>query len=223
MSEHPKHPDPRTATWRAPEVLADQGGADVPGAMGGSRLFEQPQYRAELAAFLAFLEPAGPVAVEVGFDFGRRLVSLAQADARVRWVGMEVRERRVLEVAERAPANLLPWRVDARIVFRGLVPAGRLARVDVLFPTPWWSERHRAKRLLLTPAFVADVGRSLMPGGVLHVATDVGPYFEHVAGLFAGWRRVEDPPLSPVASRREHVCRRDGIEVWRGTWTPELG
>ncbi len=214
------HPDPRTATWRPPASAEGPITADVPGALGGSRLFEQPQYRAELQAFCDFIEPPGPVAVEIGFDYGGRLLSLAQADPAVRWVGMEVRQRRVEALAERAPANLLAWRVDARTVLRQFVPAGRLSRVDVLFPTPWWDEGHRAKRLLLTEAFVADLARALAPDGVAHVATDVGPYFAHVEGLFAGWTPAPVPPVAPVPSRRERVCARGDLAVWRGAWRP---
>jgi tRNA (guanine-N(7)-)-methyltransferase len=220
-SEHPPSPD-RRASWRAPESAptpaADAQG--VRGALGGSRLFDQPRYRAEAEAFLAFLAPSGPVAVEIGFDHGMRLLELARTQPEVRWLGLEVREARVLAVAPHCPPNCHVWRADARTVFRGWMPAGRLSRVDVLFPTPWWDEGKRDKRLLLTPAFVADLARALAPSGVFHLATDVGPYFEHVEGLFATWRRVADPSPVGVLSRRERVCRRDALPVWRGTWSP---
>lgn len=225
MSDDPQHPDPRVARWSAAERAAPRAAVpsdDVPGALGGSRLFEQPQYRAEVERFTAFVAPPGPVAVEVGFDHGRRLLSLAQADPTVRWVGLEVRQRRVEALARKAEArgvaNLLSWRADARTVFRRVVPPGRLSRVDVLFPTPWWHAGRRAERQLLTAAFVADVARALAPEGVLHVLTDVGPYFEHVAGLLAGWSPAPDPPPAAVPSRRANSCARDGIPVYGGTW-----
>lgn len=218
----PSHPDARVAGWQAPP-MGDRR-VEVRGALGGSRLFEQPQYRAEAERFAAFVAAPGPVAVEVGFDFGRRLLSLAEADPSVRWVGLEVRKARADDLTARAASrgvtNLLPWRADARTVFRALMPAGRLTRVDVLFPTPWWHAGHRARRMLLSPGFVDDVCRALAPDGVLHVATDVAPYFAHVDNLMAGWRRVDDPPPAPIPSRREHVCARDGIPICRGTWRP---
>lgn len=220
MSEHP---DPRADRWTAPDDPT-AGGEDVAGALGGSRLFEQPQYRAEAERFRAFVEPPGEVAVEVGFDHGRRLLSLADAQPTVRWVGLEVRRRRVEAVARTAEVrgldNLLAWRADARTVFRRLMPAGRVSRVDVLFPTPWWHAGQRKARLLLTPAFVADVARALTGTGILHIATDVEPYFEHVRDLLADWRRVADPAPAPVPSRRAHGCMRDGIPIHRGTWSP---
>lgn len=216
-----EHPDPRADGWQAPEST---GARDVTGALGGSRIFEQPRHRAEVERFDAFLAAPGPAAVEVGFDHGRRLLSLAAADRGVRWVGLEVRRQRVDALAAAAAIRgldtLLPWRADARTVFRHVMPAGRLSRIDVLFPTPWWHARHRAKRLLLTEAFVADAARALGSDGVLHIATDVQPYFAHVEALLGGWQRAPAPPPAPVPSRREHACARDGIAIHRGTWRP---
>ncbi len=186
--------------------------------MGGSRLFEQPRHRHEVDRFLAFAQPPGPLAVEIGFDFGHRLFDHAQRWPGTRWLGLEVRKRQVEALAARAPSNLLPWRADARTVFAQLMPAGRLSRVDILFPTPWWHDGKRARRLLLTADFVADLARSLAPGGCVHVATDVGPYFEHVEGLFARWQPCDPPPVGEARSRRERVCARDGLPVWQGTW-----
>ena len=251
--------DPRPKTWRAPIVggaaaaspgpRAERAGG-VRGALGGSRLFEQPQYRAEVDAFRAFIglsdasggasggaeapgaydefdaadaseagrRAAAPLAVEIGFDHGMRLLDLARTQPEVLWLGLEVREARVLAVAPHCPPNCHVWRADARTVFRVLMPAGRVSRVDVLFPTPWWDERKRDKRLLLTPEFVEDLSRALTTDGVVHVSTDVAPYFEHVAALFAGWRPAPAPRLGSVLSRRERVCRRDGLPIWSGTW-----
>lgn len=218
-----KHPDPRVAGWQPPEASegSEDSGDDIPGALGGSRIFDQPRYHAEVARFEAFVAPPGPVAVEVGFDHGRRLLALARADESVRWIGIEVRRARVEALAAVAPPNLLAWRADARTVFRRVMPPGRLARVDVWFPTPWWDEGKRDARLLLSAPFLADVARALAPGGLLCVATDVAPYYRHLAGLLARWRPAPLPPPAPAYSRREVTCHREGIAVHRGAWSPE--
>lgn len=213
--------DDRRDTWRPPALGPPTAGG-VRGALGGSRLFEQPQYRAEAEAFRRFIDAPGPLAVEIGFDDGRRLLALARATPDLRWLGLEVREARVAEVAAQAPPNLHAWRADARTVFATLMPAARCDRVDILFPTPWWHEGKRARRLLLTPAFRDDLARALTPEGTVHVATDVGAYFEHVTALFAGWPTAPDPPPAPVPSRRESACARDALPVWRGTWRPPM-
>lgn len=206
-------------SWTAPRTLPARPG--VRGALGGSRLFEQPAQRAEVERFERFIASERPLVVEVGFDHGFRLLDNATRGAETLWLGLEVRKARVEELAARAPANLLAWRADARTVFARLMPEGRVSRVDVFFPTPWWHGGKRARRLLLTEEFVESVACALAPGGVVQVATDVGPYFEHVESLFAGWASAPAPPASEALSRRERVCERDGLPVWRGCWTPE--
>jgi tRNA G46 methylase TrmB len=207
--------DDRKSEWRAPPASAG-----LRGVSGGSRLFEQPQYRRELETFERFIAGPGPLAVEIGFDKGVRLLDHARRFPDWKWIGLEVRERQVLRVAPHAPDNCLVWRVDARTVFGVLMPARRVDRVDILFPTPWWDEGRRAKRLLVTAEFRDHLSAAMAAEGKVHVATDVGPYFDHVAGLFHAWRSVEAPPAGPALSRRERVCKRDGLPTWSGTWSP---
>lgn len=205
-------------SWTPPEPLAARPG--VRGALGGSRLFDQPAQRAEVERFRAFVAGDCSLAVEIGFDHGYRLLDNATRNSDVRWLGLEVRKARVLELAPRAPDNLLVWRADARTIFARLVPPSRVSRVDIFFPTPWWDENKRARRLLMTPEFVADLGAAMAPGGVVQLATDVGPYFAHVESLFVDWSPAEPPKTGEARSRRERVCERDGLTVWRGCWTP---
>ena len=197
----------------------------MPGALYGSLLYEQPAHVAARDALMAFAaSDPRPLVVEVGFDHGMCLLDHARRWPEVRWLGFELRERRVEAVRRHAPPNCLPWRGDARAAFGALLPAGCVDRVDVLFPDPVWVEALRARHLLFTPAFVTLLRRVLRPavdaeaGGVVHVATDVEGYFRWIEALFAGWGAAPTPPMGPVLSRRDRVCRRDGAPVWRGTW-----
>ena len=54
----------------------------------------------------------------------------------------------------------------------------------VYFPDPWWKRRHH-KRRLLTEAFAAELYRTLEPGGVVHLATDVAARFAAMREEFA--------------------------------------
>lgn len=205
-------------TWRPPAPPPRDVQGDVPGALGGSRLFDQPRYRAVRERIAAFCAPGPPVAVEVGFDHGITLLANARAQPDWRWLGVELRRRRVDAAQANAPSNCLALRIDARTLFAALLPAGRVARVDVLFPTPVLKGDH----LLLTDGFVSDLRRALSADGCVHLATDVPAMAEWMAARFAGWRALPHPPPAPELSRRERVCRRDGLPVWRFTFGPSL-
>lgn len=205
--------------WTPPSLLTERDDpARLRGTLGGSLLYERPEHAATASRVRAFLDGSAPAYLEIGFDHGMKLLDHARRWPEARWLGVEIRRRRVEAAAPHAPPNALLLRADARALLATLVPAGRLNGVYVLFPTPATNPRH----LLLTPALVEALRRSLSAHGVVHVATDVEGMFAHAASLFAGWPTAEPPPMGPVLSRRERVCRRDGLPVWRATWSPPV-
>lgn len=205
-------------TWEAPPVEASPDDRRVRGALGGSLLLDRPEHRAFRDRITAFVDAPGPLALEIGFDFGERLLGAARANPEIRWLGCELRRIRVEEVAAVAPANLLALRADARTLLAALIPPGRLTYAYVMFPTPTLRPAH----LLLTPDLVALLARALGPTGVLHVATDVPGMARLAEHLLAGWAPADPPPTSPVLSRRERVCARDGLAVYTRSVSPPL-
>lgn len=205
-------------TWRPPALVGatspERADPDRPEralrALGGSLLLDQPKYAALRAEIDAFVAPGPPLAVEVGFDHGINLLAHARAFPDWRWLGVELRRHRVQAVREHAPANCLPLRLDVRTLLAAILPSGRAARIDILFPTPALRPSHH----FFTPAFAADVERCLAPGGRLLLRTDVEALHDAVAALFAGWPSAPEPPRTPDLSRRERVCARDGLPVW---------
>ncbi len=206
-------------TWRPPELpeaLRESDDThDIVGTRSGTRLFEQPGHRAEAERVRAFCAPGPVLNVELGVDRGYRLLSHARRWPAERWLGIELRKT-VLDAAATAPENALLVRGDARAVLSALVPAGRVARLDILFPTPSNQPRH----LLLTPVFGRLAARVLQPDGVLHLATDVPGMVPLAEAAFGHWRAVDHPPSGPVRSRREKVCEQTGRQVWRWSWSP---
>jgi tRNA G46 methylase TrmB len=179
-------------------------------AMYGTRLFDQPEHAAVKARLAAFLACPGPLGVEIGFDHGMCILDRARRFPATRQLGVELREARVLAAAEHAPDNCLLLRMDARTLFTALLPDASVCWVYLLFPTP----PSAPKRALLSPAFAAAVERVLEPGGTLWFASDVAALAEEARALFP-WPEAPPPPLGTELSRRERVCRRDGLAVHR--------
>ncbi|MCO4764560.1 MAG: hypothetical protein KC502_23830 [Myxococcales bacterium] len=215
-------------SWQVPAMPKPRSGKDadesagsrrkVTGALGGSLLFDQPQHAQLKADILAFVAPGPPLAIEVGFDHGITLLANARTFPDWRWLGVEIRRKHVEAVRDNAPDNCLPLRLDARTLFSALLPDACVDRVDILFPTPVLKGHH----MLVTDGFVADLRRVLKPGGVVFWMTDVQGLHNWMTTCFSGWDERKTPPRAPDLSRRERVCRRDGLPVWSACLSPKM-
>jgi tRNA (guanine-N7-)-methyltransferase len=120
------------------------------------------------------------------------------------------------------PGNLrLAWRPAADVIGPFLSPA-RVQGYHVHFPDPW-PKKHHARYRLMGPEFVADLARSLVPGGTLDVATDSREYLDEMLAVLAqsaafenllpapGWRR---PPPADRATVFERRWRDEGREIY---------
>lgn len=176
-----------------------------------------------------------PVEVEVGFGKGLFLITTAPQHPETNYLGIEIVRKYQLftanRVAKRHLGNVrLAW-ADARLLLRDCVPAETLQAVHVYFPDPWWKQRHH-KRRVFTPEFAALCERSLRPGGILSVATDVGEYFEIITGLLAQLPRLQPqpPPSSPEPSHDldyltnfERKFRKQGQTIHRAIYEKSGG
>lgn len=176
----------------------------------------------------AGLFPApGPVELEVGSGKGLFLATASAAAPDRRFLGVEVSlgYARLCagRLAARGADNARIIHGDANDLVQARLPDACLAAVHVYFPDPWWKARHR-KRRVLSPPFLAHAGRALVPGGVLHVWTDVEEYFHEAllaakeTGLFAEPRDEPPLPAEHDLDYRTHFERRTrlaGAPVWR--------
>jgi tRNA G46 methylase TrmB len=179
-------------------------------AMYGTRLFDQPRHAAVRERLAAFVAGPGPLGVEIGFDHGMCILDRARRFPEIRHLGVELREARVRAAAAHAPANCLLLRIDARTLFEALLPPASVDHVYLLFPTP----PTHPSRVLLSPAFGDRVALAMKPGGALWFATDVPALYDDARGAFP-WPEGPPPPLGTELSRRERVCRRDGLPQLR--------
>lgn len=120
----------------------------------------------------------GEVRLEIGFGAGDHLIAQAERTPGVGFIGVEFFLEGVAKALSRLErsgvSNVVIERGDGRDVLDRL-PDGRLERIYVLFPDPWPKTRHH-KRRFIQPETVAALSRTLAPGGVCRVATDVKSY-----------------------------------------------
>ena len=149
-----------------------------------------------------------PVELEIGFGKGFFLVCAAQARPEVNYLGVEIDRGLELyvagRIAKRGLRNVRLIRADARVLVRDYLADDVLAAMHVYFPDPWWKKRH-AKRRLFSPEFARQCARVLVPGGALHIASDVEDYFGAVCRSLRDAGLEEQPPVAWPEQWSQHV------------------
>lgn len=178
------------------------------------------------------LPEAGEVEVELGcadalFLFERAAAHRA-AGRNVACVGVEIRRDLVEDVNQRAAEagleKLSAVFANINVDLDALFPDGRLARVFINFPDPWFKRRHQ-KRRVMTEEVAATLHRKLAPGGHLFFQSDV---FDLALDAMAAiestdlftnargepWSFLGENPFG-AKSLREVRCAERGMAIWR--------
>jgi len=146
-------------------------------------------------AFAPDLAPPLRLVLEIGFGRGEFLLDLAAKDPDTAFVGVEVSFKRCLRMARRlARSELRNVRLiegRGQVVVEHACPAESFAEVWINFSDPWPKDRHASRRLFQAP-FVASLQRVLVPGGLLHVATDHLPYAQEIHALLSACTLLEN-------------------------------
>jgi len=142
----------------------------------------------------------GDIEVDVGCGKGAFLLWAAQARRERNFLGIDrllFRLRRLdRKLCRLGLENVRLLRLEASYVIQRLIPPSSVAVYHIYFPDPWPKRRHHHRRLF-TLSFIQDLYRTLVPGGVVNVATDHAEYFQEIAqrmavsGVF-----VPEPPES---------------------------
>ncbi|MEW2479258.1 tRNA (guanosine(46)-N7)-methyltransferase TrmB [Mycobacterium sp. NPDC049093] len=161
----------------------------------------------------AWFGRSAPLILEIGSGTGTSTLAMAQAEPDFDVVAVEVYRKglaQLLSAIDRTNqtsspvTNIRLVRGDGVDVLEHMFTTGTLTAVRVYFPDPWPKARHH-KRRLLQPATVALIADRLLPGGILHAATDHAGYAEHIAEVGDAeprLRRVEPGAALPVSVER---------------------
>ncbi len=167
-----------------------------------------------------------PRCLEIGFGVGEVIGSLAETNAAIDYLGIEVHRagigRLLLRAQQGALNNVRVICNDAVDVLRDHVPDASFDEILVFFPDPWHKKRHH-KRRLIEASFVSLLGQKLRPGGILRLATDWQEYAEQMLRvcnanpdlqtLSADATYVPRPEFRPP-TRFERRGERLGYGVW---------
>lgn len=124
-----------------------------------------------------------PVVLEIGCGSGTSTLAMAKEEPGIDVVAVEIYRRglaQLLSAIDREQVgNIRLLRGNAIDVLDRLIAPGSLTGVRVFFPDPWPKARHH-KRRFVQPSTIGLIADRLLPGGVLHVATDHPGYAEHI-------------------------------------------
>jgi tRNA (guanine-N7-)-methyltransferase len=160
-----------------------------------------------------------PLVLEIGSGMGEATVEIARQHPELDFVAIEVHGPGVGSLLNRIHSseltNLRVIRHDAVEVLERMVADGTLAALHVFFPDPWPKKRHH-KRRLVQPGFISLIARKLVPGGVVHLATDWPEYADHMASAFeasASFVSSQAGLITRPATKFEQRGRRLGNPV----------
>ena len=165
--------------------------------------------------------------VELGCADALFLFERAAAHPAVTCIGVEIRRDLVedvnLRAAEAGLKNLRAVFANINTDLDALFPEGRLDRVFINFPDPWFKRRHHNRRVM-TPEIAELLHRKIAPGGTLFFQSDVFELgidamaaieqtgrFENAHGP---WSFAPDNPWG-ARSLRELRCEDKGLRIWR--------
>ena len=173
---------------------------------------------------------ANPVELDIGCGRGMFLFNASTTQPERNFLGVELDfkegRRGAKRLVKRHQTNARVIGGDANYLLDRLIRPASVSAVHVYFPDPWWKRKHRRRRLF-TDLFADRVARVLVPGGVLHLWTDVADYFEIVEALLEHHPSFKSQP-TPVERAAandldyqtsfERTRRAAGLPIHRGLW-----
>ena len=127
-----------------------------------------------------------PVHIEIGMGKGQFLLTLAERNPDINYIGIEryssvllravVKFQLLSESPKGAPSNIRFLCMDARELPEVFAP-GEIEKIYLNFSDPWPKARH-ARRRLTSREFLSLYAKVLPPGGTVEFKTDNRPLFD---------------------------------------------
>ena len=121
---------------------------------------------------------ASSVVLDIGFGIGDTLIEMACAEPQTDVIGCDVHTPGIASTLARIEElgldNVRLVHGDALVFLERIEPAA-FAGARIFFPDPWPKVRQRHRRLVRTDVVACLVDR-LVPGGWIHLATDIDDY-----------------------------------------------
>jgi tRNA (guanine-N7-)-methyltransferase len=178
----------------------------------------------------AWFGRCAPVVLEIGSGSGTSTLAMAQDEPDIDVIAVEIYRRGLAQllcaIDREQVGNIRLIRGNGIDVLERLIAPSSLTGVRVFFPDPWPKARHH-KRRFLQPATVDLIADRLLPGGVLHAATDHPGYAEHIAFVGDAESRLvrvgpgtESLPMSVVrpTTKYETKAQKAGSAVTELIW-----
>lgn len=154
-----------------------------------------------------------PLEIEIGAGKGRFLLHRAEAHRERNFFGIDYRWRFLKEGVARAEqrglTNLVFLKTEAEEIIPHLVPPTSVEVFHIYFPDPWHKRKHH-KRRLLTPEFFKLLHASLVPGGLLELATD---NFDYMIAFKAALVEAGDTLWSTMRESRNARILDPGVQT----------
>jgi tRNA (guanine-N7-)-methyltransferase len=153
-----------------------------------------------------FPQPVNDVRIEIGFGGGEHLIAEAQANPQSGFVGSDAFVNgmaKALAAIEKHGIGNIRLHFDDASGLIDWLPAGGIARVDLIYPDPWPKRRHWKRRFIQDDS-LARLARILRPGGELRFATDIPDY--------AAWT------LARIARSPDFIWTAECADDWRRPW-----
>ncbi|MDP1574895.1 MAG: tRNA (guanosine(46)-N7)-methyltransferase TrmB [Coxiellaceae bacterium] len=171
---------------------------------------------------------AAPKILEIGFGHGDTLLPMALQNPDNDYLGIEVHEPGIAAVMtgilEHELKNIRVIQQDAVKVLEENIFDSTFSRIHIYFPDPWHKKRHH-KRRLINATFVALLIQKLIPGGVIHCATDWENYAEQMMHVLSEATTLQnccgDQQYADNAKmhlRTNTKFEKRGVKLGHGVW-----